>query len=400
MPLKPGSEVRLTNVNGGVTVDAWDRNEVQIEAEKMVRAGSDAAARKLMGQIHIDVAPGPAGLRIDTRIPKREEGGLLADLFNGGGVSVGVTYKLHVPRHVALDVLTSNGAIQAGGTLGNAHLKTNNGGITVREVSGNLDLESSNGAIGVARSAGSLKAVTTNGAIDAELLHLAAGDLHLETTNGGVSVRLPKDARLSVDAETSNGGIHSDFPVPGGQPGKHSLKGEINGGGAKLFIRTSNGGVHIRQGPAGGQRLALARQDSQNVRSTVGSPLQGKEPSMNTKEKWSLVGSAGVGAGLGAGLMYLLDPQGGRGRRAVARDKSVSALKKGGAAAAKTSRDLGNKTKGLIADAGTKLRESDLVGNLAISRIRARRCSRRCSGTSAAPSRIRRRSRPSSRRAR
>ena len=50
---------------------------------------------------------------------------------------------------------------------------------------------------------------------------------------------------------------------------------------------------------------------------------------MNTKEKWSLVGSAGVGAGLGAGLMYLLDPQVGRGRRAVARDKSVSALKKG-----------------------------------------------------------------------
>jgi hypothetical protein len=82
------------------------------------------------------------------------------------------------------------------------------------------------------------------------------------------------------------------------------------------------------------------------------------------KEKWSLVGSAGVGAGLGAGLMYLFDPQGGRGRRAVARDKSVSAFKKGGAAAAKTSRHLGNKTKGLIADAGSKLRDSDLVGNL------------------------------------
>jgi hypothetical protein len=85
---------------------------------------------------------------------------------------------------------------------------------------------------------------------------------------------------------------------------------------------------------------------------------------MNTKEKWSLVGSAGVGAGLGAGLMYLLDPQGGRGRRAVARDKSVSALKKGGTVAAKTSRHLGNKTKGLIAEAGTKLRDSDLVGDL------------------------------------
>ncbi|HEY4561842.1 MAG TPA: polyketide cyclase, partial [Thermoanaerobaculia bacterium] len=62
-------------------------------------------------------------------------------------------------------------------------------------------------------------------------------------------------------------------------------------------------------------------------------------------KKWSLVGSAGLGAGVGAGLMYLLDPQGGGRRRAVARDKSVSVLKQGGKAAAKTSRHLGNKTK-------------------------------------------------------
>jgi hypothetical protein len=83
------------------------------------------------------------------------------------------------------------------------------------------------------------------------------------------------------------------------------------------------------------------------------------------KQKWSLVGSAGLGAGLGAGLMYLLDPQGGRGRRAVARDKSLSTLKKGGTAAAKTSRHLGNKTKGLVSQAGSKLRrEADAGGAL------------------------------------
>ncbi|MEO6195001.1 MAG: BON domain-containing protein [Thermoanaerobaculia bacterium] len=84
---------------------------------------------------------------------------------------------------------------------------------------------------------------------------------------------------------------------------------------------------------------------------------------MDKNNKWSLVGSAGIGAGLGAGLMYLLDPQGGRGRRALARDKSVSALKNGGKAAAKTSRQLGNKSKELVSQAGSKLRQSDLVEN-------------------------------------
>ena len=139
--------MRLTNVNGGVTFEAWDRPEVRIEAEKRVKAGSDEAARKLMGQIRIEVAKTPAGLRIDTHLPKREEGGILAQLFNGSGdVNMDVSYKIHVPRHVALDAESSNGAIAVTGTQGNAHLKTSNGGLTAREVSGELSLDTSNGA--------------------------------------------------------------------------------------------------------------------------------------------------------------------------------------------------------------------------------------------------------------
>jgi len=247
VPLKPGSEVRLGNVNGGVTVEAWDRNEVHIVAEKQVRAGSSDEARKLMSQIKIDVAPGPSGLRIDTHMPKHQDGGFLSDLFNGGGVSLGVSYKLQVPRHVALDVVNSNGGLQVTGTLGNAHLKTTNGGLTLTEVAGDMRLESTNGAISVVRSAGSLKAETSNGGINAELRHLSGGDLSLETSNGAVTVHLPRDARFTIDAETSNGGVQSDFPVEGGKPGKRSLQGTVNGGGTKLYIRTSNGGVHIQE---------------------------------------------------------------------------------------------------------------------------------------------------------
>lgn len=80
------------------------------------------------------------------------------------------------------------------------------------------------------------------------------------------------------------------------------------------------------------------------------------------RQTLNLVGSAGVGAGLGAGLMYLLDPQVGRRRRAVARDKTVSALHKGGDAVRKTSRDLGNRTKGLVAKAGSRLRRNGDAG--------------------------------------
>jgi len=247
VPLKPGSQVSLSNVNGGVTFEAWDRNEVHIEAEKQVRAGSDDQARKLMAQIRIDVTPGPSGLRIDTRMPKREDGGWLADLFNGGGASMGVNYKVHVPRQSALAIVNSNGALQVTGTQGNAQLKTSNGSLTVQGVSGGLTLKTSNGHISVTRSEGAVKAETSNGGIDAELTRYSGDELSFETSNGAVAIRLPRDSRFTVDAATSNGSVQSDFPVEGGKPGRHSLKGEVNGGGPALYIRTSNGGVRIRE---------------------------------------------------------------------------------------------------------------------------------------------------------
>ncbi|HEX5720399.1 MAG TPA: hypothetical protein VF179_29865 [Thermoanaerobaculia bacterium] len=65
------------------------------------------------------------------------------------------------------------------------------------------------------------------------------------------------------------------------------------------------------------------------------------------------------GVGLGAGLMYLLDPDGGRRRRALARDKAVHGLKVSGKALRKTSVDVGNRTRGLVAGAASRLRKGD-----------------------------------------
>lgn len=77
------------------------------------------------------------------------------------------------------------------------------------------------------------------------------------------------------------------------------------------------------------------------------------------KQQAGLLGSAGLGAGLGAGLMYLLDPESGRRRRAVAKDKTVHAIKTGGRKLGKKSRHLGNRGKGLVLEATSKLRNRD-----------------------------------------
>ncbi len=244
VPLQAGSQVRLSNVNGAVTLEAWDRNEVHIMAEKKVKAGDADVARKYMSELKIDISQGPDGLRIDTQYPRKGSG--FFDWMFGKDVNANVTYRLQVPRRAALHVVSVNGGVSATGTRGPAHLETTNGGITVRNVQGQMTLETVNGGIDVIKSAGALRASSVNGGIDAELSDLPDGsEIRLASTNGGISLRLPRDARFSIDAGTTNGRVRSDLSIEGGQPGKRSLQGDLNGGGGKLYAHTTNGSIDI-----------------------------------------------------------------------------------------------------------------------------------------------------------
>lgn len=245
-PFAAGGTLTLRNVNGGVTLDAWDRNEVRIEAEKEVKASSDADAKKIMDQVKIDVQPGSGSLRVDTRIPKRDTGFL--GLF-GSNANVNVTYRVHLPRRATIDAGTVNGAIALSGTQGPAKIGTTNGGIKAAGVDGDLDLGTTNGAIEAAGVTGTVKADTTNGHIDLQFARVPnRGDSKASTTNGRVTVKMPKGSGVEVDAATTNGRVESDFQVAGGQPGKRHLTGAINGGGSTLHIRTTNGGVRLVAG--------------------------------------------------------------------------------------------------------------------------------------------------------
>lgn len=72
---------------------------------------------------------------------------------------------------------------------------------------------------------------------------------------------------------------------------------------------------------------------------------------MERRQQLTLLG----GLGLGAGLMYLLDPERGRRRRAAARGKATHALGAGRSALGRTSRDLAHRSRGLAAEAGARL---------------------------------------------
>jgi hypothetical protein len=76
--------------------------------------------------------------------------------------------------------------------------------------------------------------------------------------------------------------------------------------------------------------------------------------------------------GLGAGMMYVLDPRLGRRRRALVRDKAQSYWRRMGKFVSQTARDARQRTYGLIAETQTQLRGADMPEDaVLIARVRA-----------------------------
>src|SRR5690348_6137299 len=81
----------------------------------------------------------------------------------------------------------------------------------------------------------------------------------------------------------------------------------------------------------------------------------------NSNWMWSALGGVGLGASLGAGLMYILDPDRGSYRRAFARDKVAGAMSATGATISRKSHDLKNRARGVIANTGTFFHRSSVA---------------------------------------
>jgi uncharacterized protein (TIGR00106 family) len=78
-----------------------------------------------------------------------------------------------------------------------------------------------------------------------------------------------------------------------------------------------------------------------------------------------------IGLGLGAALMYFLDPDRGARRRALVRDQASSALRQGGRGAQGIAEDARNRAAGTAAEIGGRLRDEQVTDDQLVARVRA-----------------------------
>jgi hypothetical protein len=220
--LQPGGRLEISNVNGKIDVQPGSGTSVEVVAEKSARAGSAAAAREALARIEIQESSSPSTVRIETKL-QRHTGGLF------GGWNQEVHYMVKVPASVEVRLTTVNGGIELSGLKGRVTAEATNGGVKAHDVSGALD------------------ASTTNGGVEVDLADVAESGVKLGCTNGGIRLRLPSTAKATISARITNGGIDTDGITIAtvGETSRRRLEGRLNGGGPRIDLEGTNGGIRI-----------------------------------------------------------------------------------------------------------------------------------------------------------
>jgi len=221
--LQPGGRVEVSNINGKIEVTPGQGNAVEIIAKKIGRGASAEAAKQALERISIVDSTSGGVIKVETKVD-RSGGGL----FNHSAGQV--EYTVHVPASAELKVTTVNGGVEITGVNGRITAETTNGGVRARDIGGPIE------------------ASTTNGGVDVDLTAVAADGVRLECTNGGVKLRLPADAKATISARVSNGGIDTEGVTlqTRGESSRRRLDADMNGGGPRIQLEGTNGGITIR----------------------------------------------------------------------------------------------------------------------------------------------------------
>ena len=204
--------------NGGISVEAWDRNEIRVRSVITTTARDEASARQIASGVQIEAGGG----RVAATGPSTE-----------GREGWSVSFRINVPRQTDLD------------------LNANNGGITIANVSGNIRFDTTNGGVRLTDLSGDVRGETNNGGLTIVLAgtRWEGNGLDVQTSNGGVTLTIPEGYNAELSTRTVNGGFRSDYPmtVQGELNPRHGIQTTLGSGGPPVTVRTTNGGVNIKR---------------------------------------------------------------------------------------------------------------------------------------------------------
>ena len=217
-PLSKNGNVSVSNVNGSITLEAWDKDEVRLEATKT------ADSKESLADLEIEVTATADSFRVEAEYKSSKWN-------DKGNDNRRVDFKLWVPRGAFLN-----------------EIETVNGSAIVSNFTNFTKISAVNGNVTAVNLRGAAQLSTVNGSVNADFDRVdGAGRIDLNTVNGSVSVTVPSDLNATIRAHSLNGNITNDFglPIKKGQYVGRDLYGRVGSGEAQIKLNSVNGRLSI-----------------------------------------------------------------------------------------------------------------------------------------------------------
>jgi hypothetical protein len=227
-----GRTVRVSNINGTVTVRPGSGDRVEVSAVKRWRRGDPASVRIMATKSGADVRVCPLyedQNHCDDNHSDRNRRDRGHRYENDNDVSVDFT--ILVPRGVHVVAGTVNGSVSIVGGTEDVHAATVNGDVSVES------------------GRGRLTATTVSGTVRARI-DTRPSAIDFTTVNGNVIAEMASSIGADVEMTTVNGELRSDYEIVmrNGRYNPFSLSAHIGpAGGPRMKLTTVNGSVELRK---------------------------------------------------------------------------------------------------------------------------------------------------------
>jgi hypothetical protein len=260
-PIDPGGSVTVKGDEGFISVESWDKPEVQITWTKSVWGKNKKQAEQILEAVEVRITHTGNRLHVKVVEPKHSRNISFWDLFDpdtwGGRNfrSPVVDFELIVPREINLNFTNDEGDVTINSIEGDVDIDVDEGDIELRDIKfddmnlyadeGNItgaNLTSETGTITIEIDEGetSLKNVTIRrlrlncdegnssfvnlkcnscsissdeGDVDLDILLQEKNRYQIYADEGDVYFYLPRNPDVRFDLETQDGSIRSDFDI-------------------------------------------------------------------------------------------------------------------------------------------------------------------------------------------
>jgi len=256
------ARVIVSNIDGFVHVDSWDRNEVSVKGAVSLKAKNEKEAQKLMKEINVIITHEDQLVSVKVERKKRQG---LSQLFHLPS-DWRVDLQLMVPKECDVSASSVDGALRASGLKGTHKLSTVDGAIEARDIDGRVECRTVDGSCYLSNVRGTVEARTTDGGIriDGILTGLKASTVdgsirvaalegsavaekwRISGVSGSINLAVPGSMSADLDARTVDGHISIDVPSLVGTISQRKVSAKLGKGGNPVSISTTDGSISVK----------------------------------------------------------------------------------------------------------------------------------------------------------